>query len=412
MPIKILFCATYPDQPIGYGNIAHKISNYLASDENIDFYYFGFSNVEISRTNRFIHPKIKFIDCIAEETKIGSKLIFGTEIIEKFVNDIKPDVLFIYNDAIVIYRLLFQLQNYRKTNDLKVILYLDLVYPYEKYDLISFIHDQSDMIFVFSDYWKTNLIDMGFNKDKIKIFYHGLNQDIKKIDKKEARKFINVNDDDFIVLNINRNSYRKALDISISSFLKFLKKNNLNKRIKLFLNCYLHVESGYTIHELLRIESLKLKLDYDYIVNNHILIPGNNCGQVSDEYIYNLYSACDIGINTCVGEGFGLCNMEQASVGIPQIISAVGGLIDIFKNTSAKLIEPVISLAICNHLDCHNGDMLICKSDDFAKELDYYFHNEENRIEDGKQLEKYIREKYVWDDLLSKFKLEFFESLL
>ena len=73
--VKILFCATYPTQPIGYGRIASVLSNYLAAQINFDVYYFGFSNVEKLKIQRYVHPNIKFIDVLKEELIYYKKLI-------------------------------------------------------------------------------------------------------------------------------------------------------------------------------------------------------------------------------------------------------------------------------------------------------------------------------------------------
>jgi hypothetical protein len=46
---------------------------------------------------------------LEEERKIGSSEIYGIDIIEKFIDDIKPDLLFIYNDIIVVNRIFLAL---------------------------------------------------------------------------------------------------------------------------------------------------------------------------------------------------------------------------------------------------------------------------------------------------------------
>ena len=46
-----------------------------------------------------------------------------------------------------------------------------------------------------------------------------------------------------------------------------------------------------------------------------------------------MYNVGDIGINTCDGEGFGLCNFEQAGVGVPQIVPKVGGFLDFMQKS-------------------------------------------------------------------------------
>ena len=77
-------------------------------------------------------------------------------------------------------------------------------------------------------------------------------------------------------------------------------------------------QEGYDILNLIKISCIKYDIDFNTVINSHIYkYPKKN--QMSDEMLNCLYNSCDIGINTCVGEGFGLCNLEHASLGKPQI---------------------------------------------------------------------------------------------
>jgi glycosyltransferase involved in cell wall biosynthesis len=405
---KILFYATYPTQSNGYARIGNILSNYLAEDENLEVYYFGISNFDI-KIRRFIHPKIKLIDVVNEEKKIDSKEIYGTDIINNFIELIKPDILFLYNDLIVISRLFNEINkiNY----NCKKYVYLDLVYDFEKYELIKFIEKNCDLLFVFSNFWKQNLIEMGVNRDKIHILSHGFdNQTFFEIDKIAAKKFFGFNKDDFIILNSNRNSYRKCLDITIFAFLRFLKFYNFDERIKLFLNCIFEHNEGYDIYNLVKIECLRLEIDYNLIINKHIFkLPQS--GYVDDNVINILYNACDVGINTCGGEGFGLCNLEHGGLGKVQIVSKVGGLTDIFKKFELMMIKPKISNYIANSIDWHGGIFHICDPDDFATVLSFYFSYHEKLEHDGKLLQDHIIKNYNWKEILIQFKSFFLEFL-
>jgi glycosyltransferase involved in cell wall biosynthesis len=289
---------------------------------------------------------------------------------------------------------------------------LDLVYPFERSEFIRHVDRNTDAIFVFSEYWKQNLIDMRVSPDKVKVLYHGFNKDIfHKVSMNEARKAVGLKEDDFVVLNINRNAYRKAHDISIRAFLQFLKFNDFNANIKLFMNCHLNTREGYNILHIIDVECLKLNINTEMIVTNHIFIMGNRNGYATDEVINNLYNAADVGINTCMGEGFGLCNMEHAALGKPQVVSAVGALNDVFSQGSSFLIKPVVTMSVPNHLDEHNGDLHICSSDNFAEALNFYYKNPDIRQTDGENVEKYITEKYNWDTILLKFHEDFFKIM-
>jgi glycosyltransferase involved in cell wall biosynthesis len=43
-------------------------------------------------------------------------------------------------------------------------------------------------------------------------------------------------------------------------------------------------------------------------------------GVVSDDDLNLLYNACDVGINTAMGEGWGLVSFEHAATGAPQVV--------------------------------------------------------------------------------------------
>ncbi len=406
---KILFYATHPNQNNGYARIGHRLTNFLA--DYFDIYYFAFSNFNDILVPREIHPNIKIIDCVAEEAKFHNETDvnkldpFGCSIVKQVIKQIEPDILLIYNDVIVISRHL-NVINQIKTephHPFKVVTYLDLVYDYEKPLFLDFIMKFCDQVITFSEHWKQNLLNMGYSDEKIRILYHGFDTEMFfKTDKKLSRTKVSVEENDFVILNTNRNSYRKAQDITIAAFLKFLKMNNFKENIKLMFHCNLNVDSGYDLLSVIRTECMKLKIEPDRILNHHILrLPQF---KISDEDINHLYNACDIGINTCVGEGFGLCNLEHAGLEKPQVVSKVGGLKDIFMDYPQFTVEPVAEINIPAHTDAHNGTIYICRSEDFAYKLNEIYHNYDKYENDAKSCSEYIKDKFDWNKILLHLK--------
>lgn len=410
---KILFISSDVRQCIGYSRISHRLLNHLAEEKNgegsseYEIHHFAFSNFESMQVpDRQINKNIHVIDVLKEEAKIGSSELYGVDLIEKKMEELKPDILFIYNDLIVTCRLFNALLEYKKKNNYyKTVVYIDLVYDYERYDMIQHLDRNTDLIFVFTQHWKDNLVKMSVASEKIKIVHHGINSDqIQFVEKKIAREKLNLFLDDFIVLNTNRNSYRKGWDITISAFIKFLKKNNLNPKIKLFINCLFENLNGYMLHDLIQIECIKQDVNYNQIVNTNFIKFGSSMsGLLTDETVNYLYNACDIGLNTCIGEGFGLCNMEHAAVGAPQIVTNVGGLTEIFKNGHSKLINPIAEFYIANSIDGHGGYVSICNPSDFAEEMDYYYKNINIRKKHGKDIKKDINSRFQWPPILEQF---------
>ena len=100
--MKILFFASYPNLNIGYSRIANIISNYLA-EKNHDIYYIGLSNFGNNMCDRYVHPNIILIDAYQEEKKNNE--LYGVNIICEYITKLKPDLVFIYNDIIVVSRI-------------------------------------------------------------------------------------------------------------------------------------------------------------------------------------------------------------------------------------------------------------------------------------------------------------------
>ena len=394
--MKILFYCSYPTQTNGYARIGNNITNYLASQNNVEIYYFGITASEETAVHRFIHPNIKLINVTKESP---SNNPFGDDLIVSKINEIQPDIVFLYNDILILTRMISQINQITSKN-FKVYTYIDLVYTFENSQTISFIDKSTDRFFVFSEFWKNNLVDIGINESKISIFYHGLdNSKIYKIDQMEARNFFGISQEDFIILNLNRNTHRKAIDITIRAFMIFLKRQNGNPRIRLFLNGIMEA-SSYPILELLKIECFKYKMNVDEVLQKHIL---SNVKMLSDNEVNYIYNCCDIGLNTCYGEGFGLCNMEHASVGKPQVSTKTGGLRDIFNEGHVRLVEPVTKIYNPSALESTGGYLDIGDAEDFADAIEFYYLNKDKKEEDGKYYEKVIPVKYDWNRILKDF---------
>ncbi len=402
---KILFLATYPYQSNGYAKVANKITNHLA--ESYDVYYFGFSNYKDKFIPREVHSNIKLIDVIEEEKRREFKDEFGIKIIEETIEQIQPDIVIIYNDIIVTCNHLnvLNILRYEKGYNFKVVSYLDLVYEYEKPLYVDFVNRHTDLIIIFSECWKNNLMKMGVKEEKIKIAYHGLDSHLTRLNKQACRKELSLNEDDFIILNCNRNSYRKATYLTISSFIKFLKKNekstNLDK-IKLLLHCELDSKTGYDIIEICKIECIKEEMDFDNIINHHIIRLKDYA--IDDEMMNKLYNACDMGINTCVGEGFGLCSFEHIYLGKPQIISAVGAHKDIFKGYNEFMVVPSVEYYIPTHTDAHVGFIEICSSKDFSEKINTIYNYYKKYEIISNNFSNNMKKKYDWENILKEFK--------
>jgi hypothetical protein len=383
---------THPNQGTGYARVANKLSNYLANTYEVT--YFAFQNYPLQDIkDRYIDPSIQFIDAFKEDPV--SPKGFGDKVILPAFDEVKPDILFLYNDLSVCESILKILEN-AKHKTYQIITYLDLVYRWEDPERLHYLQTKVDKCFVFLDCWKKHLVeDFYWEPSKVEVLLHGIDtEDFKKKDTKTAKTELGFDEDDFIVLNLNRNSYRKQWCTTISAFINFLIKTEFNPKVKLYCSCILKTDDGYDIQKLIEIECLKNKLNPEKILNNHFF--HNPTALFSPEEKINLiYNASDVGLNTCCGEGFGLTNLEHGILGKPQIVSGVPALKETLGNHGI-IIEPVAKPMVSNH-ESHGGEIYIFNPDDFANALFnvYKFYTESDK------LKIHIEENYNWEKILS-----------
>jgi D-inositol-3-phosphate glycosyltransferase len=156
-----------------------------------------------------------------------------------------------------------------------------------------------------------------FHYPPIEIIPHGLDNSFHRFNqeqKQAARKIVFAEEpswwSDFIVLNANRFSERKRLDLTLKAFEDFSQDKD---NVRLYLHQGLITGADYQA-----LSSLAKK----YNISNKVKIsrPGREvCSQRTLNLVYN---SCDVGINTSVGEGWGLVSFEHAATGAAQIIPA------------------------------------------------------------------------------------------
>ena len=391
--MKILFLCTHPGQGTGYARVANKITNHLVNQPGVEVVYYGFQNYEGQVIkDRFIDPRIKIYDAVKIDP--DSPKGFGDKGIVPCVEEEKPDVVFLYNDLMVTTAILDMIP------DVPAWVYLDIVYPWERPSVFRRLRENANVkkLWVFLECWREHLVnDYGFDKELVRVMRHGVDVErFRDIDQGVAKNLSNFKPDDFVVLNMNRNSYRKRQDITIRAFLKFLTMNDFDRRIKLWLGCLpVKDDDGYDTNELILTECLRQKIDFERVIE-HIFTMARPT-MMTDENVNIVYNAADVGMNTCCGEGFGLTTIEHGYFNRPQIVSGVPALKETLGDF-ATVIEPTGTNHMCN-FDKHNGVMYEFEPMDFAMALHDCFHK---KISNPDGLREHIVKQYDWDTILSE----------
>jgi glycosyltransferase involved in cell wall biosynthesis len=224
---------------------------------------------------------------------------------------------------------------------------------------------------------------------------HGFNKDMfYPIPRKIARKFVGIDEDAFVIVNLNRNQPRKRWDICIMAYIKFICKH-MDDNIKLMIAT--NTTGGWDIFDIMISECRKYDITFQDLKKHLIIL--QNPQQITDKEINIMYNVGDIGINTCDGEGFGLCNFEQAGVGIPQIVPKIGGFVDYLDASRSILINPKWTYYCDHSRDFVSGEAEVCDINDIVNALEYYYTNKKVRNEHGNFSREYILQNYKWQDI-------------
>ena len=249
---------------------------------------------------------------------------FGSHRIGELVQIIKPDLVFIVNDIWVAISLTDAIEQFKEKIGFKTCIYT----PIDSYGLFAELLpaiNKWDCLVTYTQFAKEEIQKIGYEKP-IHIVGHGT--DFTKffpMDKAECRKALGVPKDVFIVFNGNRNQPRKRIDLTIKGFVKFAKDK---PDARLWLNMG-KKDMGWDLIPLMK----RVARDEGYDPTSKLILTSpnfstHNC--LSIEQLNQTYNAVDIGVNTCIGEGWGLVNTEHAATGVAQLVPDHTSLKEIF----------------------------------------------------------------------------------
>lgn len=235
-------------------------------------------------------------------------------------------------------------------------------------------------------------------KDRLQVIPHGIDtsvffkMDTPKAELRERYFKTNQYNNSVIFLNANRNQTRKRLDITMHAFSKFLK----GKDTLLWMHC------GNTDLRSMNISRLAERYD---IVSQVRLTGGASGGvtsaiqKIENEQVNVMYNICDFGLNSSLGEGWGLCNTEHAATGALQIVPNHSACAELFSGFAS-----LINIAAEYTLD---EIMTIGQLPD-TTHMAYLMFNHYNAQKTNpdlierrskKIMEEFTAEKYHWDKI-------------
>jgi glycosyltransferase involved in cell wall biosynthesis len=317
---------------------------------------------------------------------------FGVNRIRETVEKVKPDLVFVNNDAWIVNEIYKQIQDHHKAKKFKFVAYM----PMDSYGWTGCLADYAndwDSVVCYTTFGAYEFVKAGITKP-IAVIPHGITEgQFYPTDKLEARKKLKIDPEAFVVFNGNRNQFRKRIDITIAGFAKFAVGKPDAK-------LYLHMgmkDQGWDLMSLFAKEMQRNNLD----PNGKIILtaPTPTPPNVEVSMLNQIYNSVDVGVNTCKGEGHGLVNHEHASCRVAQVVP---------NHTSCKeIFEGYGRLIRCDHIDVDtnfNREMPCPSADHLAEILNDLYDNRE-KLDATAELcyERATDPMYKWDNIAKQF---------
>jgi glycosyltransferase involved in cell wall biosynthesis len=132
--------------------------------------------------------------------------------------------------------------------------------------------------------------------------------------------------DAFVLLNANRNTARKRVDLTLRAFALAARRSA--RDLRLWLHCSRH-DPGPDLRGL----AAELGMAGRVTITG----AGGEHSPRADRWLNGLYTACDAGINTSQGEGWGLVAFEHAATGAAQLVPGHGATAELWEGAGVLL---------------------------------------------------------------------------
>ncbi|HSS19736.1 MAG TPA: glycosyltransferase [Pyrinomonadaceae bacterium] len=150
--------------------------------------------------------------------------------------------------------------------------------------------------------------------------------------RRQARRAMGFNDaehlESFIVLNANKNMPRKRIDLTLQGFALFARDKP--KNVKLYLHMATE-DTGWNVLILAKRYGI-----FDRLIMSQA---DNTRPRLTDDKLNLLYNACDVGLTTTTGEGWGLVSFEHAATRAAQVMPRHTSLAELWQG-AAEFVEP------------------------------------------------------------------------
>ena len=326
---------------------------------------------------------------------------FGEDRLVTILNNTKFDILYIINDSWIIHNYLEVIKKNVTVPLPKIVVYFPVDSRNHDKDWYTNYHMVSRAV-TYTEFGKEVVNDPGCAPGlRVDIIPHGVDQQVfykKFTNRKDAKKILIDNQKDpnsFVFLSANRNQPRKKLDITMEGFKLFAEGKN---------DVLLHMHCGVRDAHI-DVPKLSIRLGID----NKIILTNLNMGvqQVPESTLNDIYNAADVGLNTSLGEGWGLTSIEHAMTGAPQIVPDHSACREIFSDCGL-LVPPVTNVTFDNSMTVGR----LITPEGLAEKMNLIYTDKNlYKILSDKSIEKFSNIKYSWVTISEQWDQIFTEVL-
>jgi D-inositol-3-phosphate glycosyltransferase len=312
----------------------NSIMRPLADQHEIHFLGIGYSGDVVRDAGLTIYP-----------TNPNGGDVFAAFQAERMIEEVRPGLIFIMHDIWMFDYYLRILGPYR--DRLRIAAYIPLDGRITNEDDAAALA-QADRVAVYSHFGRAEF-EGAFRRLREKqaasdfppvdVIPHGIDRDhffpFPELERaafasegRAATKRRVFGDEPFVVLNASRFDKRKRVDLTIEGFARFAADKPANVRLCLH-HAIMDDESERQLAALIRQSGL----------GERIVVNPLGGRVVGDADLNLLYNACDVGINTSMGEGWGLVSCEHGAAGAAQIVPDHTACAELWRG-SAELIPP------------------------------------------------------------------------
>jgi glycosyltransferase involved in cell wall biosynthesis len=324
----------------GLTRVMHSVVGRLADRHEIHYLGIGYTGDVVRDRGLTIYPT---------NPKGGD--VFAAFQAKRLIEDIHPDVVFILHDLWLFEYYLRLLGPYR--NGLKIVAYIpldgaivraedaaalehaDRVVAYTHFARVQFegafrrLRDKEGT----RDFPAVDVIPHGIDRDRFYPFSELTRVAFASAGRAQAKQRVfgepSDGSESFVVLNASRPDKRKRVDLTVKGFARFAAGKPPGVRL--------------CLHHAIMDEAIERDLACvirECGIGERVALNPLGSRIVSDAELNLLYNACDVGITTSMGEGWGLVSCEHGAAGAAQVVPDHTACSELWRGR-AELVQPV-----------------------------------------------------------------------